>query len=101
MEEITVEQLNHDFIKPNTILIDVRTKDEFEQGHIENSKNLVLQEIQAWGSQLDPSKEYVMICRSGNRSGLACEMLSSAGFKCFNLDGGVIAWVQKGNKLIQ
>lgn len=101
MKNITAEQLKLEFIKPNTKFIDVRTKEEYEQGHIENSENLVLQEIQSWGSKLDSSKEYVMICRSGNRSGLACEMLESAGFKCFNLEGGVISWVQKGNKLVK
>ncbi|MDX5420555.1 MAG: rhodanese-like domain-containing protein, partial [Hymenobacteraceae bacterium] len=41
---------------------------------------------------LDKDKEYFVFCRSGNRSGSACELMSAQGFKCYNLAGGIGAW---------
>lgn len=41
---------------------------------------------------MDKSKEYFVFCRSGNRSGSACDIMSKEGFKAYNLAGGIGAW---------
>lgn len=80
----------------NYVVIDVRTPAEIESGYISgtdifldyNSKNFE-NEI----DKLDPSKNYILYCRSGNRSGKACEIMSKKGFtNLFNLSGGINKW---------
>ncbi|EOR23198.1 rhodanese-like protein [Niallia nealsonii AAU1] len=42
--------------------------------------------------ELDKSKEYIMVCRSGARSGQASQFLEDHGFKVINMTGGMLAW---------
>ncbi|GGG15525.1 rhodanese-like domain-containing protein [Pontibacter amylolyticus] len=75
-------------------LLDVRTAGEFASGTIKGARNLDVTSGQfqnALGS-LDKDKEYFVFCRSGNRSGSACDLMSAQGFKCYNLAGGIGAW---------
>ncbi|PKV75160.1 rhodanese-like domain-containing protein [Pontibacter ramchanderi] len=79
---------------PKAELLDVRTAGEFASGTIKGAKNLDVTTGQfqnALGS-LDKDKEYFVFCRSGNRSGSACDLMSAQGFKCYNLAGGIGAW---------
>jgi rhodanese-related sulfurtransferase len=46
-------------------------------------------------ARLDKGKTYLVYCRSGNRSAQACQILSSKGFKAFNLAGGIMNWSEK------
>jgi phage shock protein E len=62
----------------NSLLIDVRTKEEFDQEHFPNSINLPLSEIESGNIDLikNTDKEnIILVCRSGNRSGQALEIL--------------------------
>ena len=79
---------------PNAALLDVRIAGEFASGSIPGAKNLDLLsgQFQAELGNLDKGKEYFVFCRSGNRSGSACQMLSDKGIKAHNLAGGVGAW---------
>ena len=75
-------------------LLDVRTVGEFAGGSIKGAKNLDVSSAQFQQAlkTLDKSKEYFVFCRSGNRSGAACDMMSAQGFKAYNLAGGIAAW---------
>ena len=79
---------------PKAELLDVRTAGEFSSGTIKGAKNLDVSssQFQSALNTLDKDKEYYVFCRSGNRSGSACKMLSDQGFKAYNLSGGVGAW---------
>lgn len=79
---------------PKAELLDVRTAGEFSAGTIKGAKNLDVtsSQFQSALKTLDKDKEYYVFCRSGNRSGSACQMLSDQGFKAYNLAGGVGAW---------
>lgn len=86
----------------NIQLIDVRTPEEYQQGHIKNAKNMNVydanfeKEIQ----KLDKSKPVYIYCRSGSRSRRAAQVLSNNGFKTiFDLQGGITAW-QSSNKSV-
>lgn len=72
------------------ILIDVRTKREFESGHIEGAIHHDIMDIMQ-GKYPDVPKdaEIVLCCESGNRSMMACGMLKQAGFTNVS-DGGSI-----------
>jgi phage shock protein E len=61
--------------KPSTAIIDVRTIEEFEDGHIEQSINIPLNQITDSINFLKQYKDIIIICRSGNRSGKAKTIL--------------------------
>ena len=77
-------------------IIDVRTPKEWAEGIIPNAHTLdiknqgkFIEEIQNY----DKNGKYLMVCRSGGRSGNACSYMDSIGFaETFNLMGGMMAW---------
>ncbi len=80
----------------NAFILDVRAPEELEDGYIPNAANIdfylgqdFLKEVE----KLDKSKNYYVYCRSGNRSGQACAIMNSVGFKnAYNLEGGFMNW---------
>jgi rhodanese-related sulfurtransferase len=85
------------------ILIDVRTPEEFAQGHIPGAKliNIYDQNFQQKLSALPKNQTVMVYCRSGNRSMQAVPALQKAGFKeIFELDGGMNAW-NSANKMVK
>jgi rhodanese-related sulfurtransferase len=85
------------------VILDVRTKEEFEEGHIANAINInvesdtFLSEI----AKLDKSKTYAVYCRSGRRSADAVAKMSNEEFiSLANLNGGVIDWANAGLPLV-
>lgn len=73
-------------------LLDVREHDEWESGHIPGAKHIPLGSLGERYKELDLAEETIVICRSGNRSALACEYLASMGYKVVNMQGGMIEW---------
>jgi rhodanese-related sulfurtransferase len=76
------------------VLIDVRTPGEFRSGTIRGARNIDMMSP-SFASQiatLDKNKEYFLVCRSGSRSGQACNLMAKEGFKVYNLAGGVGQW---------
>lgn len=80
----------------DTILIDVRTPEEYAEGAIKGSVNIDFFNQQAFIKQissLDKNKPVYLYCRSGNRSMKAARQLVSLGFeKVYDLAGGYMAW---------
>ncbi len=73
-------------------LIDVREVDEVAAGKIPGAINIPLGLLEFRMNELDKSKHYIMVCRSGARSGRATQFLESYGFKVKNMTGGMLAW---------
>lgn len=76
-------------------IIDVREVDEVAAGKIPGAVNISLGLVEFRMHELDKSKEYIMVCRSGGRSGRATQFLESYGFKVVNMAGGMLAWEGK------
>lgn len=75
--------------------VDVRADHEFRGplGHVERALLVPLPELEARASELPRDRPLLMICRSGVRSGKACEKLQALGIaSVVNLAGGMIAW---------
>lgn len=72
------------------IWVDVRREDEFVAGHIENSLHIPYDEIEMRASEMNASKDadIRVYCRSGNRSGIAKEILEKLGYTNVINEGG-------------
>lgn len=73
-------------------IIDVREVDEVKEGKIPSAIHIPLGLVEFRMHELDKNQEYIMVCRSGNRSGLASRFLESQGFDVINMLGGMINW---------
>ena len=75
------------------MVLDVREPAEYSFGHIPNAVSVPLGQLEEKMSQLDVSKVYAVICRTGNRSDLACQMLVERGFSnVINVLPGMSQW---------
>ena len=79
-----------------SVIIDVRTDDEFSTGYISGAVNIDFymgNEFISKIEKLDKSKSYFIYCKSGARSGQTCELMKQKGFKkVYNLEGGILGW---------
>lgn len=78
-------------VASDTIVIDVRTPSEYASGHLEGAINIDVQspEFDALVSELPNDGEYVVYCRSGNRSAAAIDRMEALGFMSLTNAGGV------------
>ncbi|MCL9776676.1 rhodanese-like domain-containing protein [Vibrio sp. S4B1] len=76
-------------IQQGAVVIDVRTAEEFADGHLDNAINFPLSELSHHVSNLDKTTPIVLYCRSGNRSGQAYQHLTSLGFTQLHNAGGL------------
>ena len=84
---------------PGLVVLDVRTPEEFGEGHLDGAVLLDFYEpdFAAGLAELDPEVPYVLYCRSGNRSGQTLAMMDELGFASVeNIDGGIVAWQDAG-----
>ena len=96
---LSPEEFNAAAAQPGVVLLDVRTPQEFADGHIDGALNVDLnspsfpQQI----AELDPSTTYAVYCRSGNRSAAATAYMLEQGFAApYELQGGIVAWQGAG-----
>jgi phage shock protein E len=78
------------------VLIDVRTPEEFAQGHIAGAVNLPLQDFDPKAVPHEAGKQTVLYCRSGRRSEAAATQMVAAGQAAVHLGGGIAAWEKAG-----
>ena len=104
----SINQMNSDelieFIELNdAILVDVRTEDEYNSGYIENSLNIdyFSNEFSVNADKLDKTTPIILYCRSGKRSSMSANKISKLGFKeIYNLEGGILEWIEEGNVIV-
>ena len=105
-------QLQHDDITPLEVqrrltqgeqlyLLDVREREEYAEAHIADSVLIPLGQLSRKLSSIPKDATIIAICRSGNRSGVAADLLRRAGYSnVLNLRGGIIAWARAGLPLV-
>lgn len=78
-------------ITAESVVVDVRTPEEFAAGHLEGAVNVNLQsgEFDSEIQQFDVDGSYVVYCQTGNRSAQAVDVMESAGFENVSDAGGV------------
>jgi rhodanese-related sulfurtransferase len=83
-------------MKNGAVIIDVRTKGEYQQGHINESQNIPLDMLPSHLTKLNKDTTIITCCASGMRSGQAKRMLQSNGFSSVYNGGG---WNLLNNKI--
>ncbi len=81
-------------------LIDVRTPEEFAEGHIAGARLINVWDstfVEQAKSQLSKDKPVAVYCRSGKRSATAAGKLVKLGYEVINLDGGITAWKEENH----
>lgn len=77
----------------NQELIDVRSKNEYQNGHIPNAKNIVMDTLLSNPSNyLEKDKTYYIVCQSGMRSKRTVKALIKDGYKVINVSGGTMSY---------
>ena len=88
----------------NVVVLDVRTADEFADGHIERAVNIDYKKddfMDRAKAALPTGKTIAIYCRSGRRSGNAASMLAPEGYVLVNLKGGIIDWQNAGMPVVK
>jgi rhodanese-related sulfurtransferase len=84
---------------PGVVTLDVRTPEEFTEGHIAGAANYNVEDptFTALIATLDPNATYAVYCRSGNRSQVAVDQMVAAGItSIYELADGIIGWEAAG-----
>ena len=98
-ENTDVQGFSELITNPDVILLDVRTADEYAEGHIEGAILIDQKQsdfMEKAKDTLPIDKTIAVYCRSGRRSANAADKLADIGYKCVNLKGGIIAWKEAG-----
>lgn len=97
--DLTPDEFEKAYIADKTVTIDVRTADEFAQGHLYHAINIDWQKdgfMDEIKENFNTNLTLAIYCRSGKRSAAAAQALSDAGYKVLNLTGGYTAWAEAG-----
>lgn len=93
MKTILPEEVQAKIEAGETIhLIDVREVSEVEAGHIPGITHIPLGLLEFRMHELNKNIPYIMVCRSGGRSGQATAFLEAQGFDVTNMSGGMLEW---------
>lgn len=97
IKEKHITEVSQDELE-NVILVDVRTPEEFNAGHLDNSLNIdwLGDSFTEEFGKINKDNTIYLYCRSGRRSADAAKYLDSLGYNSvYNLTGGYNAWVEK------
>jgi rhodanese-related sulfurtransferase len=87
--------------KDNYIILDVRSKEEFDSGHLDSALLIPVNELESRYGELPKDKPIIVYCRSGKRSAQAAAILVNKGFsQVYDMTGGINAWTGKGYPVI-
>ena len=101
-KNLTSAQFEELIKNPEIQLVDVRTSAEHMEGHIPGSLNINVKDdnfASCVDDLLTKGKDVAVYCRSGKRSRTAAEILVKKGFKVYNLDKGILNWIEEGREV--
>ena len=101
---VGVDEFQNLIASANVQLLDVRSQDEFDEGHIAGAKLVDVNDtsfVENAMAVLDKQRPVAVYCRSGRRSARAASLLAAQGYRVTNMAGGVIAWQDAGKSLVK
>ena len=101
MEAVDMDELEA-LLADGAELIDVRERDERDEGYIAGSRNLPYRLLSVSGADMPTDRPVVTICETGARAGIAASILAAQGIDARPvLDGGVSAWAARGGHTVE
>ena len=100
----SVEMINKNLNNKNFVILDVRTPEEYAEGHLANATNINFNasDFAAQVGKLDKTKTYLVYCRAGHRSASAVEVMKTQLFQTlYNLDGGITQWTTDKHPVVK
>ncbi len=93
-KRITAQDAKNMMDNEDVIVLDVRTQEEYDEGHIKDALLIPDTELANYAEELLPDKEakILVYCRSGRRSALSCDVLAELGYKNVYDFGGILDW---------
>ncbi len=85
-------------------LVDVRTPEEYEEGHLLRAMLINVQDstfLTQAKAKLDKAKPVALYCRSGKRSSMASMLLSKEGYEVINMKGGILVWIEEHQPIVK
>jgi rhodanese-related sulfurtransferase len=101
--DLTIEEAKS-LIESNSslIILDVRTREEYDNCHIKEAILIPVSELEDHLNELSKEEEFLIYCRTGNRSTNSVNILKANGYtKIFHLKDGITAWIQAGYPTIK
>ena len=97
MKRMTYPQVAQERQQGELRLIDVREQDEYDEVHVEDVELFPLSRLQKGELPAKDDRPVAVICRSGGRSAIACQILEKNGWEeCTNVEGGTLAAIEAG-----
>ncbi len=95
--DVSVQQAKEMIDRGEVFIMDVRTQEEYDAGHIKGSTLIPVQVLDKRLNELPRDRKILIYCRSGHRSIQASEILVNNGFKeIYNMKGGITEWINAG-----
>jgi rhodanese-related sulfurtransferase len=88
----------------NAVVLDVRTAEQYGQGHLPQARNYPFEELTAKASQISKNKStpLLLVCQNGQRARKAEQVLTEAGYaEVYSLQGGLEAWQTAGMPVVK
>jgi rhodanese-related sulfurtransferase len=77
-------------------LVDVREPHEWEAGRVDGARHIELEHLTSSADTIDRERPVVFYCRVGARSAMAAHAFRRAGYEAYSMDGGILAWDERG-----
>lgn len=94
-QTISVREFNQYRKRPDAWVIDLRSKEEFEEVHVEGARNIPYENLEVYQKYLPKDKLYILYCDRGSSSLMAAKELSREGYRTATLVGGMNTVLQK------
>ncbi len=92
----TPQELQAKIASGEFTVVDVRSKTEWDAGHIAGARHIFLGQLLDRCDELERAETVVAQCKVGGRSAIATSYLQAAGFHVINMTGGIVAWENSG-----
>ncbi len=100
--DISVQQGKEMIDRSEVFILDVRTREEYNESHINGSTLIPVQELDIRFKELPRDKKILVYCRTGGRSVIASEILVKNGFtQIYNMQGGITGWKNAGYEVVK
>lgn len=100
--DISAQQAKEMIDKGEVFILDVRTQEEYNAGHIRNSTLIPVQDLSKRLNEVPRDRKILVYCRTGGRSAAASEILVNNGFtRIYNMKGGIMEWTKAGYEVVK